>query len=115
MTDAELDRKGKALRFVNGLREAAGAEPLSELPRGVPANSHECVFARALADIGCQRAVHRYLVFRDGGTITLPAEMQEFVQLVDGGRYPELESLPPELEIAARLRAGVYPELDSVV
>lgn len=99
--------KSKALAYVNTARVALGANPLDELPKGVPGNSGNCVLARALP--GC-RGVSNYIVFatieaaaivRDvwamernvvgnPKSVSTPVVLRDFMMLFDAGMIPEL-------------------------
>lgn len=44
---------GDTLALVNVVREAFGAAPLNELPDARPGDSQDCLYFRALSDVGC--------------------------------------------------------------
>lgn len=45
---------GDTLALVNVVREAFGAQPLTDLPDATPGASQDCLYYRALKDVGCQ-------------------------------------------------------------
>lgn len=58
---------GDSLALLNVVRQDLGFEPLADLPRAKPGNSSECVYARALSDVGV-------LSVSGGGEMTLASE-----------------------------------------
>jgi hypothetical protein len=52
MTRHTDDVIGDTLAMVNVVRQAFGKEQISELPDAVPGNAADCLFYRALSDVG---------------------------------------------------------------
>ena len=81
-----------ALRRVNRLRIAHGADPLYELPTACTAwGGGGCVLERAFEDLGIlvvdyRRAYGRRIEFEHG--------LGDFARDFDAGRYPELLARP---------------------
>lgn len=44
---------GDTLALVNVVREAFGAQPLNDLPDAKPGDAQDCLYFRALKDVGC--------------------------------------------------------------
>lgn len=44
---------GDTLALVNVVREAFGHEPLNDLPDAKPGDTQDCLYFRALKDVGC--------------------------------------------------------------
>lgn len=83
------DELAVALREVNRIRVANGADPISELPRAQPASvpGSACVLQEAFADIGVSTVDYYFLV---GKGVRIEHGLSWFVRRFDAGAYPQL-------------------------
>lgn len=96
---------GDTLALVNVARQAFGKELLTELPTSKPGNSADCLYYRALADIGVQTVGGEGgMTFADqrvaktvatlwgveaqGSSVQAPAQFETVISAFDGLKFP---------------------------
>lgn len=97
---------GDTLALVNVARQAIGYEPLTDLPRAKPGDSSECLYARALKDIGAvsvggsgsirfaseriaQRVASLWGTQAEGATVNVvPHQFGQVIGRFDNGELP---------------------------
>lgn len=93
---------GDTLAMVNVVRQAFGKDTLSELPDARPGDAGDCLFYRALGDLGVMSVTGSHATFADRRvasavgelwgsgsnetTVRLPHQFQEVIGAFDGNR-----------------------------
>lgn len=96
---SSLDKAlGDSLALVNIARQAFGHEALNDLPRARPGDSAECLYARALQDLGAQGV-------SGGGQITFAStRVAEFVASLWGST-----AIGRQVQAPSQLAAVIHP------
>lgn len=95
---------GDTLALVNVVREAFGAQPLNDLPDARPGDSQDCLYFRALSDIGCTGVGTGAMTFNSerqartvamlwgteakGASVTSPRNIRSVIGAFDGRKTP---------------------------
>ena len=95
---------GDTLAYMNVVRQAFGKEPMAELPDARPGDAGDCLFHRALGDLGVVSVNGEGMTFTDtrvastvgalwatpyeGNTVRVPRQVSEVIALFDGDEFP---------------------------
>ena len=98
----------ETLAMLNVVRGAYGKDPLSELPDAVTGNASDCLFYRALADVGVRGVSGDMMTFTtdrvaslvgelwgteaNGPSVRAPKQFSEVVGLFDSHQLPHYET-----------------------
>lgn len=69
------EQLGDTLALVNVVRQAMGQNPLSELPDARTGNAADCLYYRALKDVGVTSVGTHSMSFKDSRTARVVADM----------------------------------------
>jgi hypothetical protein len=96
----------ETLAMVNVVRTAYGADALTELPSATPGNASDCIFARALRDVGVMsvggggemrfadsriaaNVASYWGVTASGDSVAAPHQFGRVIDAFDGRQLPE--------------------------
>ena len=98
---------GETLSLINVVRQAFGKDPLTELPDAKPGDAGDCLYYRALGDIGVASVTGGTMQFaseriasvvgtlwgtgHSGSTVGVPHQFAQVIAGFDGHRYPHYE------------------------